>query len=84
MCWKQISSHFTIKLHTSRSPIRFFCALVFIVSLDNVSLSLEEEDEDEDEDEEEEEMLIKVNKKFQKSFFFFQTKRRFQTFDRFL
>ena len=34
MCLKQISSLFTIKLHTSRSPIRLFCALVFgILSL---------------------------------------------------
>jgi hypothetical protein len=28
MCLKQISSFFTIKLHTSLSPIRLFCALV--------------------------------------------------------
>jgi len=28
MCWKQISSFFTIKLHTSLSPIRLFCFLV--------------------------------------------------------
>jgi len=94
MCWKQISSHFTIKLHKSRSPIRLFCALVFIVSLDDVSLSKRKREEGEEE-EEEEILIIKVNKKFRKSSFLLSNEKTFSdeksnlkrhewTFDRFI
>jgi hypothetical protein len=46
MCLKQISSFFTIKLHTSLSPIRLFCALV----LNPRVAAAEEEEEEEEED----------------------------------
>jgi hypothetical protein len=45
MCLKQMSSLFTIKSHTSRSPIRLFCALVLTPRvLHAVAAAAEEED----------------------------------------